>query len=63
MATTVVWIMVMFGHAGALSTGPEFASKERCEAAVKTIVKAANDTRWLTKISDDKTPFCVRIEK
>jgi hypothetical protein len=57
---TVVWIMVMFSYGQSLNTGPEFSTKEKCEAAAKVIADSGTARFMLGKTS---TPWCVRIEK
>lgn len=61
MTHTIVWIMVMVNfHNNGITTGPEFASKDRCDAAAEAIAKEANDVRWGVGI---RKPICVRIVK
>ena len=59
---TVVWLLVIYNiHSNGISTGPEFTTKARCEAAATTIVNDVEVTRW--GISPLRRPICVRIEK
>ena len=61
MSTVAVWIVVILNaHGSTWSTGPEFATKEKCEVAAKVLYKAVDDARWGMNI---RTPICVRIEK
>ena len=57
---TVVWIMAMFSYGANVNTGPEFSTKEKCEAAAAAVAQSANDK---LSIGSVRTPWCVRIEK
>lgn len=61
MNTTIVWLMVIVNSHGSIwSTGPEFTSQAKCEAAAQAIYKKVDDLRWGMNI---KAPVCVKIEK
>ena len=60
MNTMIVWVMVTLASTNAFQVGPEFTSKEKCEAAAKVVYKAVDETRWGMNI---RQPICVRIEK
>jgi hypothetical protein len=57
---TIVWVLVVLGHASTWSVGPEFSSKEKCEVAAVALYKAVDDAR---PAMTTKKPMCVRIEK
>lgn len=57
---TVVWVMVVMGTSSNWNLGPEFTTKERCQAAAQVVYKAVDESRWGMNI---KTPLCVKIEK
>jgi hypothetical protein len=60
MINTTVWIMVMFTYGSNVNTGPEFKTKESCEAATAVITQSANDRLPIGYV---RKPWCVRIEK
>ncbi len=57
---TIVWVLVALSSTNAFNVGPEFTTREKCEAAAQAVYKAVDETRWGMNI---KKPLCVRIEK
>lgn len=56
----VVWVMVMYGYGSNIVTGPEFASREKCENAATALKQSADEKIMLGSV---RKPWCVKIEK
>jgi len=57
-----VWIMLAVSYGGYLQFGPEFKTKESCEAAVVAMRQSFVEHRNSSLMSP-APPWCARIEK
>jgi len=53
-------MVIVNAHGNIWSTGPEFATKEKCEVAAQVMYKTVDELRWGMSI---KKPICIKIEK
>lgn len=61
MNATIVWLMIIGNSHGSIwSTGPEFSTQAKCEAAAKVVYQKVDSLRWGASTI---APICVRIEK